>query len=178
MRVGICVGIELPEGEGQRRQGRVAERIEAFGADHLDGCAELMVAAFNAEPWNDSYTHDTAKRQLAWHLRVPGFLGSVSVSDGIVAFAVGYREPMDEGDVFHLSIFCVRPDVQRTGIGTRLLQTLEGSLREAGVGTVYLGTYKGTPAEAFYRKHGYTVSDEEIEMSHDLGTREAARALP
>ena len=34
--------------------------------------------------------------------------------------------------------------------------------------TVYLGTNKGTPAEAFYRKHGYEVSDEEIEMSHDL----------
>jgi aminoglycoside 6'-N-acetyltransferase I len=147
----------------------MAERIEAFGEDHLDGSAELLVAAFNAEPWNDSYTHDTAKAQLAWHLGVPGFLGLVSVKDGIVAFAVGYREPMDEGNVFHLSIFCVRPDVHRSGVGTRLLRTLEESLRQAGVGTVYLGTHKGTPAEAFYRKHGYTVIDEEIEMSHDLG---------
>jgi GNAT superfamily N-acetyltransferase len=63
----------------------------------------------------------------------------------------------------------VRPDVHRSGVGTRLLRTLEESLRQAGVGTVYLGTHKGTPAEAFYRKHGYTVSDEEIEMSYDLG---------
>ena len=146
----------------------MSERIEAFNKDHLDECAELLVAAFNAEPWNDSYTHDTARTQLAWHLGVPGFLGLVSVKDGIVAFAIGYREPTDEGDIFHLSIFCVRPDVQRTGIGTRLLQTLEGSLRVAGIGTVYLGTHRGTPAEAFYAKHGYRTNAKEIEMSRNL----------
>ena len=51
----------------------VAERIEKFGVDHLDECARLAVATFNAEPWNDKWTFDTAKKQLAWHLRVPGF---------------------------------------------------------------------------------------------------------
>ena len=147
----------------------MTERIEPIVEDHLDGCAELMVAAFNVEPWNDSYTQDTAREQLAWHLRVPGFLGLVSVYDGAVAFAVGYREPMDEGDVYHLSVFCVRPDAQRTGVGTKLLRHLEDRLREAGVGTVYLGTHRGTPAEAFYAKHGYRTNAKEIEMSRDLG---------
>ena len=146
----------------------MAERIEALTADRLDECANLLVTTFNAEPWNDSYTHDTARKQLAWHLEVPGCLGLVSVNDGIVAFAIGYREPTDEGDVFHLSIFCVRPDAQRTGVGTRLLRTLEECLREAGVGTVYLGTHRGTPAEAFYAKHGYRTNAKEIEMSRNL----------
>ena len=109
----------------------MTERIEAFNEDHLDDCSRLLVATFNTKPWNDSYTHDTAKAQLAWHLRVPGCLGLVSVSARIAAFAIGYVEPTDEGDVYHLSIFCVRPDVQRTGVGTRLLRHLEGSLRDA-----------------------------------------------
>ena len=145
----------------------MAERIEAFTIDHLDDCATLLVATFNAEPWNDKYTSETAKEQLAWHLRVPGCVGLVSVNDGVVAFAVGYREPTDVGVVFHLSILCVRPDAQRTGVGSRLLDRLEECLGESGVNTVYLGTHKGTPAEAFYRKHGYEVSDEEIVMSHE-----------
>ena len=148
------------------------ERIETFTIDYLDYCASLFMTAFNAEPWNDSYTPDTAKKQLAWHLEVPGCVGLVSVSDGIVAFAIGYREPTDVGDVFHLSIFCVRPDAQRTGVGSRLLNRLEERLGKSGVNSIYLGTNKGTPAEAFYRKHGYKVSDEEIEMSHDLGSPE------
>lgn len=151
----------------------MAEHIEAFTIEHLDECAHLSMTAFNAEPWNDNYTLDTAKKQLDWHLRVPGCVGLVTINDGIVAFAIGYQEPTDVGDVYHLSIFCVRPDVQRTGVGTRLLRTLEDRLRETGISTVYLGTNKGTPAEAFYRKHGYEVSDEEIEMSHDLGNPES-----
>jgi aminoglycoside 6'-N-acetyltransferase I len=146
----------------------MAERIEPLRVEHLDECAHLFMTAFNAEPWNDSYTPDTAKKQLAWHLRVPGCLGLVSVNDGIVAFAIGYREPTDVEEVFHLSIFCVRPDAQRTGVGSRLLWNLEDRLRETGVRTVYLGTRKGTPAEAFYEKHGYGASAEDIEMSHGL----------
>jgi aminoglycoside 6'-N-acetyltransferase I len=153
----------------------MSERIETFTIDHLDDCAHLFMIAFNAEPWNDKYTRDTARKQLAWHLEVPGYLGLVSINnDGKVAFAVGYREPTDVGDVFHLSIFCVRPDAQRTGVGSRLLNRLEERLGKSGVNTVYLGTNKGTPAEAFYRKHGYEVSDEEIEMSHDLGNPDSS----
>ena len=96
----------------------------------------------------------------------------VSVKDGIVAFAIGYREPTGVRNVFHLSIFCVRPDVQRTRVGSRLMHTLEKRLRETGVRTVYLGTRKGTPAEQFYEKNGYRVNAGDIEMSHDLGNSE------
>ena len=53
-------------------------------------------------------------------------------------------------------------------MGSRLLNRLEERLGKSGVNTVYLGSNKGTLAEAFYRKHGYEVSDEEIEISHDL----------
>ena len=43
----------------------MTERIEAFKPEHLDECAHLFMTAFNAEPWNDEYTLDTAKKQLA-----------------------------------------------------------------------------------------------------------------
>jgi hypothetical protein len=71
----------------------MAERIETFGVEHLDDCARLFLTAFNAEPWNDSYTLDTAKKQLVWHLEValPGCVGLVSLNDGVTT--IGYREP-------------------------------------------------------------------------------------
>ncbi len=59
----------------------MSERIETFTIDHLDVCAHLFMTAFNAEPWNDSYTLDTAKKQLEWHLRVPGCVGLVSINN-------------------------------------------------------------------------------------------------
>ena len=62
--------------------GRIGERIEEFKADHLDQCARLALATFNAEPWNDEWTFDTAKRELAWTMGLPGFAGLVSLDGG------------------------------------------------------------------------------------------------
>ncbi len=145
------------------------ERIEALREEHLDGCARLLISAFNAEPWNAKYTLDRAKRELDWHLRVPGFVGYVSVTDEVVGLAVGYVVPDDERDVYYLSTFCVGPDVQGTGVGSRLLERLKGHLENIGINDIYLITHRGTPAEAFYRKNGYKVSEEDIMMTYEWG---------
>ncbi len=50
----------------------MGERIEEFKANHLDECAHLFMNAFNAEPWNDDWTFDTAKRELAWTMGCQG----------------------------------------------------------------------------------------------------------
>ncbi len=143
------------------------EWIESFREEHVDGCASLLVATFNAEPWNDDWTLETAKNEIAWTTGVPGFVGLVSLNEGVMAFATGYREPDDRRDVFYLKTFCVRPDAQGTGVGSRLLRRLKEHLGESGVNAIYLITHKGTPAEAFYRKNGYTVSPEDIVMTQE-----------
>ena len=145
----------------------MAESIQAFKQDHLDECADLLVATFNAEPWNAKYTLHTAKKELAWILSVPGFVGLVSVTNEVVAFATGYREPDDQREVFYLKTFCVRPDAQGNGVGSRLIGQLKEHLGKSGVNTIYLTTHKGTPAEFFYRRHGYKVSDEDIVMKRE-----------
>jgi aminoglycoside 6'-N-acetyltransferase I len=145
----------------------MAERIEAFERDHLDECARLLVSTFNAEPWNDRWTLDTAKQELTWTMKVPGFVGLVSLDDGVVAFATGWREPDDRREVYFLKTFCVRPDAQRTGVGSRLLGHLEAHLDKRGVNAIYLGTHKGTPAENFYRKNGYNASSRAIVMTRE-----------
>jgi aminoglycoside 6'-N-acetyltransferase I len=145
----------------------MAEWIEGFRRDHLEECARLLVATFNAEPWNDEWTLDTAKKELTWTMGVPGFVGLVSLDEGVVAFATGYREPDDRREVFYLKTFCVKPDAQGTGVGSRLLGYLREHLDKGGVNTIYLITHRGTPAEAFYRKNGYTVNPEDIVMTYE-----------
>ena len=145
----------------------MAEWIEGFRRDHLEECARLLVATFNAEPWNDEWTLDTAKKELTWTMGVPGFVGLVSLDEGVVAFATGYREPDDRREVFYLKTFCVKPVAQGTGVGSRLLGHLREHLDKGGVNTIYLITHKGTPAEAFYRKNGYSASSEDIVMTQE-----------
>jgi ribosomal protein S18 acetylase RimI-like enzyme len=144
-----------------------AERIEAFKRDQLDGCAKLLVATFNAEPWNDSWSLDTARKELTWAMGVPGFVGFVALDEGVVAFATGYRQPYDVQEVFYLKTFCVWPDAQGTGVGSRLIGHLKEHLGESGLKTIYLITHKGTPAEDFYKKNGYRVNSEDIFMTQE-----------
>jgi aminoglycoside 6'-N-acetyltransferase I len=145
----------------------VTERIETFGRDHLDGCARLLVSAFNAEPWNDAWTLEAARQELAWTMGVPGFAGLVSLDGQVLAFATGWREPDDRREVYYLKTFCVSPNAQGTGVGSRLLARLEEYLDECGVNTIYLVTHRGTPAEGFYRKNGYTVNPEDVVMTRE-----------
>ncbi len=127
----------------------------------------LLVAAFNAEPWNDRWTHHTATHELTWTMEVSGFVGLVSIDDGVVAFATGHLEPDDRREVFYLKTFCVKPNAQGMGVGGRLLTRLKEQLSESGVNTIYLTTHKGTPAEAFYKKHGYKIRNEDIIMKRE-----------
>jgi aminoglycoside 6'-N-acetyltransferase I len=57
------------------------------------------------------------------------------------------------------------PNAQGTGVGSRLLARLEEYLDESGVNTIYLTTRRGTPAEGFYSKNGYTVNPEDVVMT-------------
>jgi ribosomal protein S18 acetylase RimI-like enzyme len=146
----------------------MAERIEALREEYLDGCTHLYVSTFNAEPWNQRWTLETTHKKLAWTLGVPGFSGWVlSLDDVIVAFAAGYRQQEYRGEVFYLAILCVGPQAQGTGVGSRLTRHLEDELQKQGVRKVYLITRRDTPAQAFYGKHAYKVSDEDIVMSHE-----------
>ncbi len=54
----------------------MTERIEPLEERHLDECAHLLVSTFNAEPWNENWTFDTAKKTLDQTLEAPGFMGS------------------------------------------------------------------------------------------------------
>src|SRR3712207_2673622 len=144
----------------------MAEHIENLNKDHLDECAHLLVSVFNTEPWNTNYTFDTAKKELAWTLDVPGFVGLVALDEGVVAFAVGYIEQDDEREIFCLKTLCVRPEAQGKGVGSRLMQRIKERLEKMGVNLIYLTTYKGTPAESF-DKIGYRVSDEAVIMTHE-----------
>ena len=91
-------------------------------------------------------------------------MGFVAVEDEVMGFATGCCEQDDTQEIFYLETLCVRPDSQGRGVGSRLLEHLKGELRKSEINTIYLITHKGTPAESFYKKNGYKVSEKDIVM--------------
>jgi hypothetical protein len=55
-------------------------------------------------------------------------MGLISLAEGVVAFAAGYRQHEDRGEVSYLSILCVGPEAQGTGVGIRFTGHLEEQL--------------------------------------------------
>lgn len=136
-------------------------------AEHLDGCARLLVSAFNGEPWNEKWTLETARKDILQTLGVPDYLGFVYLEDGVKGMAAGHREQDAENVVFYLGVLCVSPAAQRKGVGGELIRRLEEMLTDMGIRSIYLLTDRGTPAEAFYKKIGYKVSEQDILMAHE-----------
>ena len=99
----------------------VTESIEPLTQHYLEECAHLLVLAFNREPWNESWTLETAREELRWTMSVPGYKGFVSKGEGISGFATGYCEQDGNRRVFYLRVLCVKPNLQGKGVGSRLL---------------------------------------------------------
>lgn len=69
-----------------------------------------------------------------------------------------HPESLTQGRLFQMA---VAPNLQRLGLGRRLVERLEGELRERGFTTVTL--HARVPVVGFYQKLGYAVEGEVYE---------------
>lgn len=140
------------------------EQIQTFSTEYLDRCAYLYVEVFNSEPWNEEWSFNTARTRLFEIINTPGFVGFVFKQDELLGFLAGYCKQGQKSKSFYLEEICVRPDKQRQGIGTKLLNKLMDTLIYIEVNRVYLLTNKDGQAETFYTKHGYQRNQQMIFM--------------
>lgn len=146
--------------------------IERLREERLDDCADLFAAVFRAEPWNEPWTPETARARLSEILNTPTSLGLVSLADGGVAgLVLGCLWQQAEGRLFHLYEMCVRPNLQRGGIGRALLDRLDEELEDEGAARSFLLTFGDGSAEAFYRANGYRRSRNTVALVKDLPHR-------
>jgi len=137
--------------------------------DDLDACAEVFVEVFNAPPWGEGWAANAALTRLTEIARTPGFVGLKATSDGrVIGFAMGYAESLAARTDYYLKEMCVVPAMQGQGVGTALLEELQGRLIAMGVSKMYLLTRRGGPAAEFYEKNGFRVSDRMIMMGRWL----------
>jgi len=143
----------------------VAETIAPMTAKHLEQCIELYMKVFNRDPWNESWTYETAKERLTDLLHTPKFTGFFWEIDGTpIGFIAGNSKKTYQGTTFYLAELCINHEIQGKGYGSKLLQYLEKDLQKKQVKSIYLLTSTGGLAESFYRKNGYAVNNNRIVM--------------
>ncbi len=135
----------------------------------LEKYVELFVSVFNTEPWNDSWTEETARIRIKNMMDTNTFIGKALIdNDNIIGMIWGQKEQYFDGIHFQIQEFCVRTNIQGKGYGTVLLDALKTSLKNDNISNIYLITSKGERTEGFYQKKGFQTSDYIIVMSQRL----------
>ena len=129
----------------------------------IDKCANLLIDAYNCEPWNNNWTEITAKRYLNEFYNSRNFIGYVYLQDDETVGAVfAHRRTWWTNDEIYIDEIYIKPNAQGKGCGTKLLCKIEEHSRKEKLGGVTLLTNKYFPAADFYRKKGYSHAEHVI----------------
>ncbi|MCT7982946.1 GNAT family N-acetyltransferase [Laspinema sp. A4] len=144
----------------------MANRIDGFRIEKIESiqslekCAELLMEAYNAEPWNDQWTKEKAWEKLTCFYNSPKFLGWMAIRDNnLLGACLGNIEPYYIGDYFYLKEMFVSVHCQRQGVGSKLMAALKNHLEIIDIKTIILFTSKdGFPFD-FYQKNDFNIME-------------------
>ncbi len=124
---------------------------------YLPQMAELYKNAFNGEPWNDDWSDPV---QLNEYIKeISGGYNALNyglVIDGrLAAMSLGMIRHWWEGTNSNIEEFCVAPDLQGQGTGSRFLRLIENDIREKGLAGIFLQTDNDKPSYRCYMKNGF-----------------------
>ncbi len=132
----------------------------------LDKCADILVEAYNADPWNDNWTKEKALEKLTCFYNSPKFIGFTATGDNkLLGCVIGNIEPYYTGDYFYLKEMFVSVQSQNKGVGAQLITTVKEHLKTINIKTIILFTSKDFFPFDFYLKSGFSEM-EEMRMMH------------
>lgn len=141
-------------------------KIEDMNQCDLQDYIKVFVSVFNNEPWNDSWTEETASNRLKGIMNTDTFVGKCIIeNETVIGLICGQKEYFYDGTHFQIQEFCINTRMQGQGIGTKLLHALCESLKAEGIINIYLITSRGERTEGYYLGKGFKTSDNMIVMS-------------
>ena len=140
-----------------------------FLLEDVADIAALYVASFNAPPWNEQWTLETASQRLRQMLQRPSAYGLLAYDEqGFCGVILGDEEQFYDGIQFQIREFCVDNSRRGQGLGTNIYQELERRLQQRGIGEIILYTLRHPVAEGFYNKMGLQANEEMVFMQKKL----------
>ena len=131
--------------------------------------SEIFIETFNAPPWNNELTMDTASKRLSQMINVEDFYGLCAYKENILSgMILGSKEQMYNGITFNIREFCVRNSMRSQGVGSQLINEFENRLKQQGVTEITLYTLNDDNLVGFYQKCGLVEYDFLVVMGKRL----------
>lgn len=129
--------------------------IRKISKSDLGELAKLMVDVYNAPPWNDKWTVETALESLNDISDFPKFFGNVIVDENkIIGGIIGHIRRYSSESTFYIDEFFIAEKYRGTGLAKKLYQTSIKELQQRGVSGAFFTTLKNSRAYNFYVKQG------------------------
>lgn len=146
------------------------EKMIVLDETYLPQMAELYKAAFSGEPWCDDWSDST---QLAAYMKeISCNYGALNyglmINGKLSAISIGSVRHWWEGTEYKIEEFCVSPDEQGRGAGTRFMKMIEEDILKRGMTGIYLETDSDKPAYDFYRKIGFGDMHTHVSLYKEL----------
>lgn len=142
------------------------KKIDLFSIKDL---AAIYVETFNAPPWNDEWTIETASKRLHQMVNCEGFYGIMAYQDEeLCGMILGSEEQFYNGVMFNIKEFCVKNEMRSRGIGTKILVEFEKQLKEKQILEIILFTSRDDGTERFYQKRGLESYNGMVMMGKQL----------
>ncbi len=121
----------------------------------LEELAKLMVDVYNAPPWNDKWTVETALESLNDISDFPKFFGNVIVDGNkIIGGIIGHIRRYSSESTFYIDEFFISEKYRGTGLAKELYQTSIKQLQQRDISGAFFTTLKNSRAYNFYLKQG------------------------
>ncbi len=147
------------------------EEFITLDETYLPEVAKLYKNAFGREPWNDNWDDET---QLMEYIKeISCSFNSLNYGlfiDGkLAAVSIGMIRHWWEGTNYNIEEFCVSPDLQHCGIGSRFMEMIEKDILSRGLNGIFLQTDSDKPAYRFYQKNGFGELSSHVSFYKRIG---------
>ena len=117
--------------------------------------SRLMVEVYNAPPWNDKWTEETALESLSDIYDFPNFTGNI-IADGdeILGALLGHSRRYADETTYYIDEFFISEKYRRLGLGEKLYKTTIKQLKKKSISGAFFTTLKNSPAYYFYTNEG------------------------
>ncbi len=122
--------------------------------------ADIIVEAYARPPWHEEWCLQNAISRIDELTTTPMCLAVAAFdAERPVGFAFGLPHTSVMGRGIHVAEIAIRPRYQRSGIGSRLLWTLEEDARAMGYVHVWLVSRSTGGVAEYYKSNDYEHSE-------------------
>ena len=139
------------------------EQFIILDETYLCQIAELFKNAFGCAPWNDDWRDEIQLKEYIKEISCSfhSLNYGLFIDGKLSAISLGMIRHWWEGTNYRIEEFCVSPDLQGKGVGSRFMKMIEKDVQKRGLSGIFLQTDHDKPSYQFYQKNGFhqLVSD-------------------